>query len=179
MVFRRFVEVGRVVLVNYGPDMGKLATIIDVVDANRVLIDGPNAITGVPRQVISLKRVILTPQLVKIPHSCRERTLVAAWKAADTLAKWNKTAWARKLALREKRANCTDFERFKLIVAKRTVNSEVRTQLRSQIRAILGKRRQTILSGRGKSKATLEAIKAKKAAFQARKAKRAAAPKAQ
>jgi len=35
-VFTRFVEVGRVVLINYGPDNGKLATIIDVVDAKRV-----------------------------------------------------------------------------------------------------------------------------------------------
>ena len=35
-MFTRFVEVGRVVLINYGPDNGKLATIIDVVDAKRV-----------------------------------------------------------------------------------------------------------------------------------------------
>ncbi len=34
--FTRFVEIGRVVLINYGPDAGKLATIIDVVDAKRV-----------------------------------------------------------------------------------------------------------------------------------------------
>jgi len=30
------VEIGRVVLVNYGPDYGKLATVIDVVDGNKV-----------------------------------------------------------------------------------------------------------------------------------------------
>jgi len=35
-LFTRFVEIGRVVLVNYGPDAGKLATIIDVVDNNKV-----------------------------------------------------------------------------------------------------------------------------------------------
>jgi|EP00624_Nannochloropsis_granulata_P002672 hypothetical protein len=35
-LFTRFVEVGRVVLVNYGPDYGKLATVIDVVDGNKV-----------------------------------------------------------------------------------------------------------------------------------------------
>lgn len=35
-IFQRFVEVGRVVLVNYGPDQGKLGTIIDVVDGNKV-----------------------------------------------------------------------------------------------------------------------------------------------
>lgn len=35
-LFTRFVEIGRVVLVNYGPDAGKLATVIDVVDGNKV-----------------------------------------------------------------------------------------------------------------------------------------------
>lgn len=35
-LFTRFVEIGRVVLVNYGPDSGKLATVIDVVDGNKV-----------------------------------------------------------------------------------------------------------------------------------------------
>ena len=37
-VFTRFVEVGRIVLINYGPDAGKIATIIDVVDSKRVII---------------------------------------------------------------------------------------------------------------------------------------------
>ena len=32
MTFTRFVEVGRVALINYGPDMNKLCTIIDVVE---------------------------------------------------------------------------------------------------------------------------------------------------
>lgn len=34
--FTRFVEVGRVVLINFGEDAGKLATIIDIVDSKRV-----------------------------------------------------------------------------------------------------------------------------------------------
>eukprot|EP01036_Dinobryon_divergens_P053180 gene53180-71096_t len=46
MGFTRFVEIGRVGLINYGPDCGKLCTIIDVVDAKRVLIDGPQGVTG-------------------------------------------------------------------------------------------------------------------------------------
>jgi ribosomal protein L14E/L6E/L27E len=37
-VFTRFVEVGRVVLINYGPETGKLATVIDIVDSKRVSI---------------------------------------------------------------------------------------------------------------------------------------------
>ena len=35
-MFERYVEIGRVALVNYGKDYGKLVTIVDVVDQNRV-----------------------------------------------------------------------------------------------------------------------------------------------
>ena len=34
--FRRYVEIGRVAMVNYGPSYGKLVVIVDVVDQNRV-----------------------------------------------------------------------------------------------------------------------------------------------
>ena len=34
--FTRFVEVGRVVLINYGENKGKICTVIDIVDAKRV-----------------------------------------------------------------------------------------------------------------------------------------------
>jgi hypothetical protein len=37
-VFTRFVEIGRVALINYGPLEGKLCTIIDVVDEKRVRV---------------------------------------------------------------------------------------------------------------------------------------------
>ncbi|PHT80418.1 hypothetical protein T459_18470 [Capsicum annuum] len=35
MPFKRFVEIGRVALVNYGKDYGKLVVIVDVIDQNR------------------------------------------------------------------------------------------------------------------------------------------------
>ena len=34
--FKRYVEIGRVALVNYGKDYGKLVVIVDVIDQNRV-----------------------------------------------------------------------------------------------------------------------------------------------
>lgn len=37
--FTRFVEIGRVALINYGPHEGKLAVIIDVVDNNKVCVN--------------------------------------------------------------------------------------------------------------------------------------------
>lgn len=76
-------EVGRVVLINYGPDAGKLATIIDVVDAKRVLIDGPQSITGIHRQVYPLKRLSLTDIVIsKLPRNATQKNIVKAWKVS-------------------------------------------------------------------------------------------------
>jgi large subunit ribosomal protein L14e len=38
MPFKRYVEIGRVALINFGEDYGKLVVITDVVDQNRVSI---------------------------------------------------------------------------------------------------------------------------------------------
>lgn len=37
-MFKRYVEIGRVALVNYGKDYGRLVVIVDVLDQNRVCI---------------------------------------------------------------------------------------------------------------------------------------------
>jgi large subunit ribosomal protein L14e len=119
MVFKRHVEVGRIVLVTYGPEAGKLATIIDVVDQNKCLIDGPEEITGVSRQVISFSRIALTDLTVKIQRNARQKTLKKAWSEGETMAKWEATSWAKKLAAKKKRASLGDFDRFKVMVAKK------------------------------------------------------------
>jgi large subunit ribosomal protein L14e len=119
MPFRRYVEVGRVVLINYGPEKGKLATVIDIVDQNKCLIDGPADVTGVSRQVISYTRIALTDFKVNVQRSARQKTLLKAWEEGDVMAKWEATSWAKKLAARKKRANLNDFDRFKVMVAKK------------------------------------------------------------
>ena len=113
-MFTRFVEIGRVCLVNYGPDEGKLATIIDVVDQNKCLIDGDN----IQRQIINFRRIALTDFKVKIARNARGKTLAAAWKKDDIASKWGATAWAKKLIAKKKRANLNDFERFQVMKAK-------------------------------------------------------------
>jgi large subunit ribosomal protein L14e len=122
MVFKRYVEVGRVVLINYGPETGKLATIIDIVDQNKCLIDGPSEITGVNRQVISYTRIALTDLTVKVQRNARQGTLKKAWAEADTKNKWDSSSWAKKLAAKKRRASITDFDRFKVMVARKQKN---------------------------------------------------------
>lgn len=119
MVFKRYAEVGRVVLINYGPEEGKLATIIDIVDQNKCLVDGPVEVTGVMRQVIPFKRVALTDFVLNVQRNARSTTLKKAYEADDVLAKWEATSWAKKLASKRKRASLSDFGRFKVMVAKK------------------------------------------------------------
>ena len=110
---------GRVVFISYGPDAGKLATVIDIVDQNKCLVDGPQEITGVARQVVPFRRIALTDLKVNIQRNARAKTLKAAWKEGDTLSKWEGSNWAKKLAAKEKRASLSDFDRFKVMVAKK------------------------------------------------------------
>jgi large subunit ribosomal protein L14e len=73
MVFTRFIEIGRVVMVNYGDDYGKLGVVMDVLDQNRALVDGPT--TGMPRQVINFKRLAVTPVKVEVKRTMKTATL--------------------------------------------------------------------------------------------------------
>lgn len=94
-----------------------------------MLIDGPESITGVPRQVIPLRRLSLTSFHVAIPHSCKRSILKQAFEKADIMGQWKKTAWAAKIEKREKRAAMNDFDRFKVMVARIKVGGAVRSSL--------------------------------------------------
>eukprot|EP00401_Gymnodinium_catenatum_P081916 CAMPEP_0117513222 /NCGR_PEP_ID=MMETSP0784-20121206/29440_1 /TAXON_ID=39447 /ORGANISM="" /LENGTH=134 /DNA_ID=CAMNT_0005308975 /DNA_START=35 /DNA_END=439 /DNA_ORIENTATION=- len=132
MGFTRFVEVGRVVLINYGPDAGKLATIIDIVDSKKVLIDGPQSITGVHRQVIGVRRIALTDIVVtKLPRNATQKNLKKAWTEQDTLKSWEATSWAKKINVKKNRANLDDFGRFKVMIAKKQRSKIVGEKLAS------------------------------------------------
>ena len=43
MPFSKFVEIGRIAVMGNGPDSGKIAAIVNVIDQKRVLLDGPTA----------------------------------------------------------------------------------------------------------------------------------------
>merc|ERR1719504_553859 len=94
--FTRFVQNGRVCLINYGPDEGKLVTIVDVIDQNRCVVYGPTS--GVPRQVLGYKRLSLTDIKINIGRGTKAKTADAAWSSEDVEGQWAKTSWAKKLA---------------------------------------------------------------------------------
>ncbi|XP_013390990.1 60S ribosomal protein L14 [Lingula anatina] len=118
--FSRYVEIGRVAFVAFGPDQGKLVAISDVIDQNRALVDGP--CTGVARKCMNLKQLHLTKYVLKYGHGARTGTIRKAWEKAKISEQWAESTWAKKLARREQRAQLTDFDRFKLMKAKQARN---------------------------------------------------------
>ena len=115
-LFERKVQAGRVCYVAHGNEAGKLVTIVDIVDQNRALIDGPT--TGVKRQLLPLKCLHLTQFVLPLPHGSRSKVLRKVWEKEEIDKKWSETSWAKKLQRKTLRANMTDYDRFSLMVAK-------------------------------------------------------------
>ena len=113
MVFRRFVEVGRVIIINYGPLTGKLAVIVDILTTTKVLVQGLKG--GVRRQELSLRRVTLTDDKIDIKRGAKREEVLKAIESYGLEEKFKKSTFAKKVELRQKRANLTDFDRFKVM----------------------------------------------------------------
>ena len=73
MPFSKFVEIGRVAVLGDGPDSGKIAAIVNVIDQNRVLLDGPTA--GVGRQSYPIKKLHLTPLKVNFAFNASTKVV--------------------------------------------------------------------------------------------------------
>ena len=116
--FTRFVEVGRVARVNYGPLEGKLAVIVDIINENRVLIDGQ----GIKRQPIPIRRLRLTGHTLKIGRGARAGSIKKALETEQLQAKWDNSALGKKIKAQQRRANLNDFERFKATILRKRVN---------------------------------------------------------
>ncbi|KAH8913674.1 ribosomal protein [Atractiella rhizophila] len=117
--FKRYVQVGRVVLLTEGKDSGKLAVIVEIIDHNRALIENPSSTTPVPRQAYSYRRLLLTPLVLSIPRAIGSAGLKKAWEKSDIPSKWESSTWAKKRLAQEKRKNMTDFERFEVRLLKK------------------------------------------------------------
>ena len=113
MVFRRFVEVGRVIIINYGPLTGKLAVIVDILTTTKVIVQGLKG--GVRRQELSLRRVTLTDYKIDIKRGAKREEVLKAIENYKLEEKFKKSNLAKKNELRQKRANLTDFDRFKVM----------------------------------------------------------------
>ncbi|THG96342.1 hypothetical protein EW026_g5474 [Hermanssonia centrifuga] len=132
--FKRFVEVGRVVLLKSGPQAGHIAVIAEIIDHNRAIIDGPT--TGVPRQSFPYKHLTLTPfRLTKLPRAAGSGVVKKQVEAEAIVEKWEKSSWAQKRAAIEKRRSLNDFQRFVVMIAKKSRTDRVRKAVHAAKRA--------------------------------------------
>ena len=88
-----------------------------MLDLLQALIDGPES--GVPRQAIAYKKVVLTPYVLKkLPRAAGSTAVSKVWKASGVDEKWEKSAWAKKRATQMTRRSLSDFDRFKVQIFK-------------------------------------------------------------
>ena len=119
MVFQKFVEVGRAVLINYGPLAGKTAVIVDIINTSRVLVEGP--VTGVRRQEISLRRLSMTDFVLDVTRGLKSSSLKKAVEDFGLTKKFEATSYGKKLQRAATRSKLTDFDRFKVMVLRKKV----------------------------------------------------------
>lgn len=108
-------------------DVGAYATLISCPPTPlrapvQALIDGPES--GVQRQALNFKNISLTDLKVDLTYGARSGRVGKAFIAGDIANKWAATAWAKKRAMRVKRASLSDFDRFVVKVNKQKVSGE-------------------------------------------------------
>uniref|UniRef100_A0A2K5JQV3 Large ribosomal subunit protein eL14 n=1 Tax=Colobus angolensis palliatus TaxID=336983 RepID=A0A2K5JQV3_COLAP len=145
----------------FGPHAGKLVAIVDVTDQKRALVDWP--CTQVRRQ---------------FPHTACQKYVRQAWQKADINTKWTATRWAKKIEARERKAKMTDFDRFKVMKAKKMRNTIIKNEVKKLQKAALLKASPKKAPGT-KGTAAAAAAAAKVPAQKATGQKAAPAPKAQ
>ena len=109
--------------INYGDDYGKLVVIVDMVDMNRVLVDG---LGHFPRVMYPLRRLTLTRLRIPILRGARTGTLKKAAAKFELDKKWADTRACQKLERAKSRAATTDFDRFKIMVFRKQRGYAVR-----------------------------------------------------
>ena len=127
--FKRYVEVGRVVVINQGEDAGKLAVITEIIDHNKAIVDGPT--TGVARQAIRYRYVSLTKLVAKgLPRGAGSSTVKKVLEKENIVQKWTESTWAKKQAARKAKSQMTDFDRFNVMLLKkqrrRIINGQIK-----------------------------------------------------
>ncbi|XP_053688673.1 60S ribosomal protein L14 [Sabethes cyaneus] len=135
MTFTRFVETGRVAKCAVGKYKGRLVAIVNVIDQNRVLIDGPT--TKVPRQQYPVNHLHLTKFRVKFPFTASTKVVRKALEAFNLKEKFSSTRWQERARAKAKRCNLTDFDRFKLRLARAERNRLVNAQYKKMKKEVV------------------------------------------
>lgn len=123
MPIKHLVEIGRVAYVGYGRNAGKPVAIVDVIDQNRALVDGP--CSKVTRQPIRFKRLRLTKHKLDFDHGAPTRIVKKEWEEKKISEKWAKSFQFTRLRADRRRKDLSDLGRFKVYKLKQQFNKIV------------------------------------------------------
>lgn len=127
MPIKHLVEIGRVAYVGYGRNAGKPVAIVDVIDQNRALVDGP--CSKVTRQPIRFKRLRLTKHKLNLDHSASSRVVKREWEKDEITKKWKEGFQFKRLLADRRREDLSDFGRFKVYKLKQKMNKIVKAKV--------------------------------------------------
>lgn len=102
----------------------------------KALVDGPSKTPNmaVPRHAAALGNVILTHIVMpKLPRAAGRGAVARAWEKNEVEQKWEESAWAKRRAVREKRRNLTDFDRFRVLRLNKQVSADAHNDTSSGI----------------------------------------------
>merc|ERR1711865_626185 len=104
-----------------------------LVEAGRVclMIDGPSTVNGVKRHLFPLKRLSITNLKCDILPGARLTNVAKAFKAADVSGKWAASSWAKGMAKKVVKSGMGDFDRFTMMVARKTRARAVNKAMKS------------------------------------------------
>lgn len=153
MPIKHLVEIGRIGYISYGRNGGKPVAIVDVIDQNRALVDGP--CSKVARQPIRFKRLRLTKFKLNFDHSAPTKVVKKQWEENDISKKWAESYQFKQLLADKRRKDLSDLGRFKVYKLKQKLNKIVNAKV-SQIKS------KEIRSKREKSGKAKKVIKPKK-----------------
>lgn len=127
MPIKHLVEIGRIAYISYGRNAGKPVAIVDVIDSNRALVDGP--CSKVTRQPIRFKRLRLTKHKINFDHSAPSRVVAREWEKNEITKKWKEGFQFRQLLADKRRKDLSDLGRFKVYKLKQKVNKIVNAKV--------------------------------------------------
>ncbi|CAD2106663.1 60S ribosomal protein L14, putative [Plasmodium vinckei] len=107
LLFNRYVEPGRLCLIEYGPYAGKLCFIVDIITITRVIVDG----AGITR--------------VKITANSKTGILRKEAEKSKVLEEFYKSNLGKKMMIKKRRDSATDFERFQIYYASKELKKKM------------------------------------------------------
>lgn len=128
MLYKRYIEIGRVCYIRLGENAGKTCVVVDLVDQKHLLVDGPH--NGLSRSTIRLNQVAITDLKINIPRGCKTAKVNKELVKAEMVSKISNLNLHKKAESKIAKAGLGDFARFQARVAKTAHNRKIRSAVR-------------------------------------------------